>query len=262
MLVASTLVALLFLPAPSPPTVAWHKSFNLQGRPEIQVVSNNADVRVYASDRKDIEAVLYADKAIPADTVSGHESGNRVTLDVRVPPQGEAGFNHHPPVLEVKIPLGCDINVHSAKGSILVKSAEGKLSLHAENGNIEAVGIRGTLDIESGHGDLKADGNVTAVSLRARTGNIAAQIYSGSKMNSRWALRTGDGNVDLRLPADFSTDLDVSSGDGNVRVDFPRAMIGGGGPSTMRGPINGGGQHLEVHSDKGNIMVRKIAGSV
>ena len=267
MLVASTLVALLFLPAPSPPTVAWHKSFNLQGRPEIQVVSNNADVRVYASDQKDIEAVLYTDKTIPADAVTGdavtgHESGNHVKLDVRVPNQGEAGFSHDPTVLEVKIPLGCDIDVHSANGSILVKSAEGKLSLHAENGNIEAVGISGTLDVESGHGDLKADGNVTAVSLHTRTGNIAAQIDPGSKMNSNWALRTGDGNVDLRLPADFSTDLDVSSGDGNVRVDFPRAMFGGGGQSTMRGPINGGGQHLEVHSDKGNIMVRKIVGSV
>jgi len=100
MLVASPLVALLFLPAPSPPTVAWHKSFNLQGRPEIQVVSNNADVRVYASDQKDIEAVLYTDKTIPADAVTGHESGNHVKLDVRVPHQGEAGFSHDPTVLQ------------------------------------------------------------------------------------------------------------------------------------------------------------------
>jgi DUF4097 and DUF4098 domain-containing protein YvlB len=164
--------------------------------------------------------------------------------------------------LELKIPLGCDMDVHSGNGSILVKSAEGKLALHTENGNIEALAIRGTLDIESGHGDLQVDGNVTAVSLHTRTGNIAAQIDPGSKMHSNWTLRTDDGNVDLRLPADFSTDLDVNSRDGNVRLDFPKARIGGGGQSTVRGPINGGGQHLEVHSDKGNIIVRKIAGSV
>jgi hypothetical protein len=36
-----------------PPTVAWHKSFNLKGRPEIQIGSNNVNVRVDASDRKD-----------------------------------------------------------------------------------------------------------------------------------------------------------------------------------------------------------------
>ena len=44
-------VALLSLAFPSPATVAWHKSFSLNGRPEIQVASNNVDVRVYASDR-------------------------------------------------------------------------------------------------------------------------------------------------------------------------------------------------------------------
>lgn len=81
-------------------------------------------------------------------------------------------------------------------------------------------------------------------------------------MNSSWVLQTGDGNVDLLLPADFSADLDVNAGDGNVRREFPMAMIGGGQQSRTRGPINGGGPHLELHSDKGNIQVRKTAGSV
>jgi hypothetical protein len=36
-----------------PRMVAWHKSFNLKGRPEIQIGSNNVNVRVDASDRKD-----------------------------------------------------------------------------------------------------------------------------------------------------------------------------------------------------------------
>jgi len=31
--------------------------------------------------------------------------------------------------------------------------------------------------------------------------------------------------------------------------------------SADHGPINGGGQHLELHSDRGNTMVRKTAGS-
>ena len=102
---------------------------------------------------------------------------------------------------------------------------------------------------------------MTAVALRTRRGNIAAQVDPRSKMNSAWVLRTDDGNVDLRLPEDFATDLDVDTGDGNVRLDFPLTMLGGGRQSSVRAPINGGGQHLEIHSDKGNIMVRKTAGA-
>ena len=252
-------VALLSL-VPSPATVAWHKSFSLKGRPEIQVGSNNTDVRVYASDRKDVEAVLYADRTISSDAVTDRKSEHLVKLDVGLPSQWRAGFDSG--VLELRVPFGCDIDVQSRNGSIMVKDAEGKLTLHTESGNIAALAIRGTLDIESGHGDLQVDGTLTAVSLHTRTGNVAVQVDPGSRMNSNWVLRTGDGNVDLRLPEDFSTELDVTSRDGNVRLDFPMAVVGGGGRSAMRGRINGGGRHLEVHSDKGDIRVRKIAGSI
>ena len=63
-------VALLSLAFPFPATVAWHKSFSLMGRPEIRVASNYADVRVYASDRNDIEAVLYTDRTISTDAIT------------------------------------------------------------------------------------------------------------------------------------------------------------------------------------------------
>jgi hypothetical protein len=230
-------------------------------RPEIRVASFNADVRVYASDRQDIEAVLYTDRKISSDIVTDRQSGNRVELDVHVPNQWAAGFSQPSVILELKIPLGSDIDIRSGNGSVMVRGAQGNLTIHTDDGNIEARGISGTLRIDSGNGDLQVEGTVTAVDLRTRRGNIAAQINPGSNMNSGWVVRTGDGDVDLRLPADFSADLDVSAGDGNVRLDFPMAMIGGGRQSSIRGPINGGGQHLELHSDKGNIMVRKTAGS-
>jgi DUF4097 and DUF4098 domain-containing protein YvlB len=262
MFLPSALVALLSLTFPPSPTVAWNKSFTLTGRPEIRVASNNADIRVYALDRKDIEAMLYTDKKVSSDAVNvtDRQSGNRVELNVRVPNQWEVGLSQRS-VLELKIPLGSDIDVRSGSGSVLVKGVEGKLMVHTDNGNIEALGISGTLNIESGHGDLQVDGILAAVSLRTRAGNIAAQIDPRSKMNTAWVVGTRDGNVDLRLPEDFATDLDVDTADGNVHLEFPLTMLGGGRQSSVRAPINGGGQHLKIHSDKGNIMVRKVAGA-
>jgi DUF4097 and DUF4098 domain-containing protein YvlB len=260
MFLLSTLVALLSLSSPSSPAVAWHRNFSLTGRPEIRVASNNADVRVYASDREDIEAVLYTNSKISSDAVIGRQSGNRVELDVNVPNQWAVSLSQRSVILELKIPLGSDIDIRSGNGSVMVKAAQGNLTIHTDNGNIEARGISGAIRIESGNGDLQIDGTVAAVDVRTRRGNIAAQINPGSNMNSGWEVRTNDGDVDLRLPDDFSADLDVSARDGNVRLDFPMAMMGGGRQSSMRGPINGGGQHLELHSGKGNIVVRKTAG--
>jgi hypothetical protein len=95
----------------------------------------------------------------------------------------------------------------AGNGSVMVKDAQGKLTIHTDNGNIEAFEIRGALSIESGNGDLQVEGTVTAVNLHTRRGNIAAQINPGSNMNCGWVVRTGYGEVDLRLPADFSADL-------------------------------------------------------
>ena len=105
MFLLSTLVALLSLSSPSSLPIAWHKNFSPTGRPEIRVASNNADVRVYASDRKDIDAVLYTDREISSDAVTDRQSGNRVELDVHVPNQWAAGLSQRSVILELKIPL-------------------------------------------------------------------------------------------------------------------------------------------------------------
>ena len=127
MFLLSTLVALLSLSSPSSPIVAWHKNFNPMGRrPEIRVASNNADIRVYGSDQQDIEAVLYTDRNISSDIVTDRQSGSRVELDVHVPNQWAASFSQRSVILELKIPLGSDIDIRSGNGSVRVRGYPGQ----------------------------------------------------------------------------------------------------------------------------------------
>ena len=76
-------------------------------------------------------------------------------------------------------------------------------------------------------------------------------------MKSGWVLRTGDGNVRLRLPGDFSANLDAHTGDGHVRSDFPISTNASGERNDLRGKINGGGQTLEIRSGDGTIEIEK-----
>jgi DUF4097 and DUF4098 domain-containing protein YvlB len=263
MLLFSALVALLSLSSPSFPVVAWHKNFSFTGRPEIRVNSNNVDCRIYGSDGRDIVAVVYTDGKISSDAVSvtDRQSGNRLELEVRVPNQSAAFFTQRSVILELRIPMDSDVDAHSGQGSVMIRDVQGNVAVHTDDGNIQTRGITGILDLESEHGDLQVDGTITTLNLYTRAGNIAALVGLRSKMRSPWVLRTGEGDIDLRLSEDFSADLDVHTGAGNVRLDFPLTMQGGGHQSSVRAPINGGGQHLEIHSDRGNIMVKKTAGS-
>jgi hypothetical protein len=72
-----------------------------------------------------------------------------------------------------------------------------------------------------------------------------------------WTLMTRDGNIVLRVPANFSAELDAHSGDGRVTVDFPVTINGSMQESSIRGRLNGGGQALELRTGDGNISLRK-----
>ena len=76
-------------------------------------------------------------------------------------------------------------------------------------------------------------------------------------MSSGWLLRTGDGNILLRLPDGFAADVDVQTGDGRISVDLPVTVSGQVGGNKLRGKLNGGGMLLELRSGDGNIQLRR-----
>ena len=77
-------------------------------------------------------------------------------------------------------------------------------------------------------------------------------------MTSAWRIRTGDGSVTLRLPENFTADLDAHTGDGKITVDFPVTASGSLGRSELRGKLNGGGQTLVVRTGDGPIRLHRL----
>jgi hypothetical protein len=72
-------------------------------------------------------------------------------------------------------------------------------------------------------------------------------------------LRTGDGNVHLKLPGDLGAELDAHSGDGDVHVNFPGHDRDKDKDNSFRGQINGGGAlSIQVRSGDGDITVAKL----
>lgn len=122
------LLASLLRASVSLPPVTWHKSFNLNGQPRIQVSNDNVDIRLYASNRKDVEAILYADTQISSDVrITDHQYGNLLELGVRVPGNWSTRFGGRAPILEIKVPPDSDISVHSEHGSVTARGIDGRL---------------------------------------------------------------------------------------------------------------------------------------
>ena len=238
----------------------WRKSFSLSGRPEIKVDANDANIRVNSSDRRDVEAVVITEGWKPGEVqVTDRQDGNKVEVTVRTPRGVHFGFSFrsHTIRVELNVPRDSDLSLHSGDGNIRTESVNGKLRLETGDGDIEARDIEGTLDANTGDGNIRTNGAFTALDLHSGDGNIDAEASSASKMMQAWTLKTGDGNIVLRLPVNLSAELDAHTGDGQVNVDFPVTINGSMRESTLKGQMNGGGQTLELRTGDGNISLRK-----
>ena len=239
----------------------WRKAYIITGHPEISVDTNDGDIRVHVSDRKDIEAVVISmgEKIGPSGVqITENQTGNHVSLTVRERNHWGINFHRRSLRVELDVPREANLDLHSGDGNVRVFEVKGLVHAETGDGDIEATGTEGSLRAKTGDGNIRVDATCTELELHSGDGNITAQIRQGSKMDSRWIVGTGDGNIELRLPESFSAEVDAHTGDGHIDLDFPVTVNGSVRESTIRGKMNGGGQTLELRSGDGNISLRKV----
>jgi DUF4097 and DUF4098 domain-containing protein YvlB len=111
------------------------------------------------------------------------------------------------------------------------------------------------VDVRTGSGNITVNGISGGFHAEAGSGDIHG---NGSPKNM-WNVRTGSGNVSLRVPSDAAFDVDISSSSGNVTLGHPVATTVQGRIQESRksvvGKVRGGGPVVSVHTGSGNISV-------
>ena len=240
----------------------WSKTFTISGKPDLRVDSNDGAVNIRTWDRKEIEARVYTEgwKIAPGEvTISDHQTGDHVELEVRIPHHGfEITFGRRSVRVELQVPRNLRSDIHTGDGAITVDGLHGETHLSTGDGHIEADRLDGTLDAQTGDGRMRVRGRFDLLNLHTGDGSIEAEIESGSKISSEWRVRTGDGHVTLRLPRDFSADLDVHTGDGHIDSDLPVTVSGARRENELRGRLNAGGPPLVVRTNDGSIRLERL----
>src|SRR5687768_10978581 len=186
------------------------------------------------------------------------------------------GRNFRPPSLNVtiRVPAGVRLAVHSGNGDIAVTGAHAELIARSGNGRVRVSGTAGEVDAASGNGEVTVDnvrGPVSANSgngdVRVTTvqGPVSARSGNGDLIVRMSELRaaddmeftTGNGRIEITVPAEFNANLDASTGNGGIRTDFPIQVSGRISKTRMRGTIGQGGRRLRLVTGNGEIEIRK-----
>lgn len=255
-----SIAVLLFLLAISTAGFAddWNKSYTVQGRPQLVVDAADGNVTVSPTPGNEVRLSVHSEgfRIAPDEIeITSRQQGNRVELTLR---KHNTGFRiHFHTSLEIKVslPAASDLDVHTRDGNLDIDGIQGTQNLRTGDGNAELRDVAGALQLETGDGNLDVEGRFDVLTLHTGDGNIDAVARAGSAMKSGWVLRTGDGNVHLRLPDNFAADLDAHTGDGHVRSDFPVTTNADRERNDLRGKLNGGGQTLEIRTGDGSIEI-------
>jgi DUF4097 and DUF4098 domain-containing protein YvlB len=237
----------------------WTKKYSLDGKGEVRVQTSdgNVDVRTGSGNTVDARVTTSGWRIGPEEVrVSERQMGNRVELEVRLPhvnwSTGKRSVR-----IELTVPHECDLEIRTSDGNITTEGVKGGLRLSSGDGNIRAASLEGSLDAGTSDGNLVVEGRFDRLNLKSGDGRIDARVNSGSKMAEDWTLRSGDGDVALRLPVNFSADLHLHTGDGRIQIGFAVTASGTFRETDFHGKLNGGGLNLSVHTGDGSIRVEK-----
>jgi DUF4097 and DUF4098 domain-containing protein YvlB len=254
------LILLLALFSVSARADEWTHSYPVTGKPDVVVDANDGDVEVLvgSTQQVDVRVISHGWKIKDDVQVTGNQTGNHVEIKLHKISHVCFGICSQSIRVEVRVPRESDLNIHTEDGNVGVESVRGNLQFETGDGDVRLRDVEGSLHADTHDGNVEVNGRFEVLNLHTGDGNIDAEVNAASSPQSGWLLRSGDGNIRLRLPDNLGADLDAHSGDGEVHFGFPIIASGVGKENSMRGKINGGGVSIELRTGDGDIKVEKM----
>ena len=237
----------------------WTKTWTVGQQPELRIEAGDASIEIEGRDGNSIQARLITEGISIGPSgveVIEHQSGNSVEVRLR---EHESHFNlgHHSRSikLHLTVPHQLTANVRTGDGSIRLRSVEGSLGMNTGDGSIEGASLGGDLNAHTGDGSMQIEGKFNGLRLTTGDGSIQARALLGSKVNSEWELRSGDGSIALDVPKELSADIRLRTGDGHIQTKLPISVLGIQSEHEISGKLNGGGPMISVHTGDGSITL-------
>jgi DUF4097 and DUF4098 domain-containing protein YvlB len=239
----------------------WSKTYQLTGKPDLQIETSDANIRVTTWEQNTIEARVVTTRYKIGEggiRVEEHQTGNSVQIDVHYPHHAfSVNFGSSRVDVIIQMPREGNVNLRTGDGKIEIAGLKGAMDLHTGDGSENLDNVDGKLRASTGDGHIKASGRFDELELKTGDGTVEVRAGSGSSLNAGWRLETGDGSVSLEVPGDLAADVDLHTSDGHIDLDMPVTTSGKIRQNEIQGKLNGGGNLLMIRTGDGSIHLRK-----
>jgi len=166
--------------------------------------------------------------------------------------------------IEVGLPAGMRLDVHTGSGDVEIADREGPVEIDTGSGDVEVGVAAGGLNVDTGSGDMKIETARHVVNLDSGSGDI---FVGGIGGNGK--ISTGSGDVTVRKVAG---EIGVGTGSGDVEINSSVGAVKAGTGSgdvdilhhTGSADVNtsSGDINLGLDGGEGDIIINTSSGEV
>src|ERR1700758_2038991 len=230
----------------------WSKTYQLTGRPDLQIETSDANIRGTTWEQNPIKAKVVTTRyKIGEDgiRVEEHQAGNSVQIEVHYPHHGfNISFGSNRVDIIIQMPREGNVTLRTGDGKIDIAGLKGSMDLHTGDGSENLDRVEGKLHATTGDGHINASGLFDELELKTGDGNVEVRAGSGSLLNAGWRLETGDGSVSLEVPGNLAAAGDLHTNHGQLDLDMPVTTSGKIRQNEIQGKLNGGGNLLIIRT--------------
>jgi hypothetical protein len=203
----------------------------------------NGSVRVFGADRNDIlvRALIQAwgdDRAEAqglAKEVVVQARGDRVYADG----PSNRRYQGWSVSYEVWVPRRMNVETETHNGSVSVSGVTGRMDLRAVNGSIRLAQVGGDVRAETTNGSVSAA--------------LSGTTWAGGFLD----MQTTNGSVTLDIPRGYNAQLETSTVNGGMNIDFPITVQGSIG-RRITTKLGNGGPRIRAETTNGGVRIREM----
>jgi hypothetical protein len=204
--------------------------------------SPNGGIQVRGWDRTDIHLVAQI------TTVADNDARARAIADaVRIETGGRVratgpdnnGRNEWWTVsYRIDVPRDARLTLNTRNGGISIEDFRGVANFRATNGGVTLTDVNGDIRGETTNGGLNI--------------RLTGDRWEGPGLD----IETRNGGVRMQVPERYSAELETSTVNGRVRIDFPVMLTGSSGRS-FRTTLGSGGARLRATTHNGGVRIER-----
>jgi hypothetical protein len=202
----------------------------------------NGGIRVRGWDRTDIHLVAqvmtFADSDARARAIADAvrvETGGRVRA---TGPDNNGRHESWTVSYRIDVPRDARLALNTRNGGISIEDFRGTATFRATNGGVTLTDVSGDIRGETTNGGLDI--------------RLTGDRWEGPGLN----VETRNGGVRMQVPERYSAELETSTINGRVRIDFPVTLNGSNG-QTYRTTLGAGGARLRATTRNGGIRIEQ-----